>query len=402
MPLVVVCLAWMIGLAVADTFHLPTPLWLLGGVSALLIAWTISRPAARRSLIVAAALLLGGARMTASVPATTAATIWRYNGQKLTLIATVTHQPDRRDLQQRAVVEVSAVESATAVLAMQGQVRLELPPQPELRYGQRLRLTGVLLEPSSSPTFDYRTYLARHNIRSLMVKPQLTILPGYGGSPLLRPLLALNDAARRTTLRLLPEPQASLLMGILLGIQSTIPPDVLQTFSRTGTSHILVISGWNITVVITAVMGLLSHAGIGRRRAAWLALAVLGSYVLFVGATPSVLRAALMGTLVVWADLSGRPTEPWTLLLAACGAMTLLDPNVLWDVGFQLSALATAGLFAFARPLEAWLGRGPLRWRGLAWALEPLTATLAASTLSLPICSTTSARLRCWPRSPMS
>ena len=92
-----------------------------------------------------------------------------------------------------------------------------------------------------------------------------------------------------------------------------------------------------------------------------------------------------MGALVVWAELAGRSTHVWTLLLAACGAMTLLDPNVAWDIGFQLSALATAGLFAWARPLQAQLARGPLAWRGLAWAVEPLTATLAASVFSLPI-----------------
>jgi competence protein ComEC len=109
-------------------------------------------------------------------------------------------------------------------------------------------------------------------------------------------------------------------------------------------------------------------------------------YVLFVGASPSVVRAAIMGSLAVVAVLVDRESEAWNSLLVACVVMTLVDPNVLWDIGFQLSALATAGLFAFARPVERMLSTYRLlRWRGLSWAVEPLTATLAASLLSLPI-----------------
>jgi competence protein ComEC len=93
-----------------------------------------------------------------------------------------------------------------------------------------------------------------------------------------------------------------------------------------------------------------------------------------------------MGSLAVVAVLVERESEAWTALLMACVAMTLSDPNVLWDIGFQLSALATAGLFAFARPVEQWLEQlAPFRWRGLRWTIEPLTATLAASLLSLPV-----------------
>lgn len=109
-------------------------------------------------------------------------------------------------------------------------------------------------------------------------------------------------------------------------------------------------------------------------------------YVLFVGMSPSVVRAALMGSLAVVAVLANRESEAWTSLLLACVGMTLPDPNVLWDIGFQLSALATAGLFAFARPIETrLLAWRPWGGRGVRWMVAPLTATLAAALLSLPI-----------------
>lgn len=161
---------------------------------------------------------------------------------------------------------------------------------------------------------------------------------------------------------------------------------MLETFSATGTSHILVLSGWNISVIIVGIAGLLSTLKMSKKQAAYCSLPLIGLYVLFVGASPSVVRAAVMGSLAVLATLVDRESEAWTSLLVACVAMTLLDPNVLWDIGFQLSALATVGLFAFARPIEQLLTkRGPLRSPLLRWAVEPLTATLAASLLSLPI-----------------
>ncbi len=263
---------------------------------------------------------------------------------------------------------------------------LKLPPNPELRYGQRVRVSGTLELPPSDGDFDYRAYLERHGVRVLMSRPQVEPLSGTGGAWWQRDLLRLNDRARATALRLIREPHASLLVGILLGVQSTIPEDVLETFSATGTSHILVISGWNISVIVAGVIAFFGALKLERKRAALMCLPLIGLYVLFVGASPAVLRAALMGSLGVIAVLTDRELDAWTSLLAACAAMALLDPNVLWDIGFQLSALATAGLFAFARPIERVLtARGPLTHPLLKWSVEPLTATLAASLLSLPI-----------------
>lgn len=146
------------------------------------------------------------------------------------------------------------------------------------------------------------------------------------------------------------------------------------------------LSGWNISVLIVGIASLLATLNVPRKRAAWCSLPIILLYVLFVGASPSIVRAAVMGSLAVVAVLVERESEAWTSLFVACVGMTLFEPNVLWDIGFELSALATAGLFAFARPMEAVLTRrGPLRWQYLRWATEPLTATLAASLASLPI-----------------
>ena len=124
---------------------------------------------------------------------------------------------------------------------------------------------------------------------------------------------------------------------------------------------------------------------LSRRKAFWAILACIWLYTLFVGATPTVIRAAVMGTIVVVGQRMERRAHAWTTLFAACAAMTVWDPQTLWDMGFQLSALATASLFAYGKGVEALLLRTPLRVGWLDWAREALTATLAAQILALPL-----------------
>ena len=124
---------------------------------------------------------------------------------------------------------------------------------------------------------------------------------------------------------------------------------------------------------------------LSRRKAFWAILACIWLYTLFVGATPTVIRAAVMGTIVVVGQRMERRAHAWTTLFAACAAMTVWDPQTLWDLGFQLSALATASLFAYGKGVAAMLLRTPLRAGWLDWAREALTATLAAQVLALPL-----------------
>lgn len=387
MLLIWLCVAFMLGIWLGDTLRLlpATPALLAGMLIVLGVVWWPRRDV-RMPLLLAATVLLGMARLASSQPVTTDRSVWAYTNQRVVVMGTIAQQPDRREDQQSAVLAAEQIVIDGRERSVEGRVLLKLPPTPELRYGQRVQLLGRLEQPRSGDDFDYRAYLARKGVYALMQKPRLTILPGEGGSWWQRTMLGFNDRARTTGLQLISEPHASLLVGILLGVQSTIPADVLDAFSATGTSHILVISGWNISIIIVAITSLLAAFNVDRKRAAALGLLLIGLYVLFVGATPSVVRAAIMGSLAVVAVLVDREAEAWTSLLVAAAGMALYDPNVLWDVGFQLSALATAGLFAFARPIEAALrSRRPFRWRWLHWTVEPMTATLAASLLSLPI-----------------
>ena len=163
-----------------------------------------------------------------------------------------------------------------------------------------------------------------------------------------------------------------------------------DAFARAGLTHIVAISGWNIAIVAALIGGLTrpleKHRG-GRWLAAILASSAVTGYVLLTGASPSVVRAALMAGALLVARFGGSRAHAASALASAALVMLIAAPAVLWDVGFQLSALATAGLIGFASPLEARLASWP------GWLREPMALTLAAQLATLPVLLTTFGRL---------
>ena len=183
--------------------------------------------------------------------------------------------------------------------------------------------------------------------------------------------------------RALPEPQAALANGMLLGIDWSIPTDLYDQFRRTGASHVIVISGSNVAL-IAGVLLALSWRVLGRRRAALPALVGIACYALLVGGDAAVLRAALMGGLVVVAMAMNRRATALVSLGVACWVMTLADPLALWDVGFQLSGAATAGLVLFLPVFSALFARvwpGPHGY--LTASSSPVSQIPGSGTLSI-------------------
>ena len=185
----------------------------------------------------------------------------------------------------------------------------------------------------------------------------------------------------------LPEPEASLASGILLGVKLGIPEDFYQALVKTGTLHIVAASGFNVTVVLKVVMGLL----VGWLGRSWGLLvgfwAVIG-YVILAGGSAAVVRAGIMGILSYGAYYLGRPAEAKRLLWLTAVGMVLVQPLMLVNVSFQLSVAATAGILylepVIERKLNQWLRvkKGSLLEKYLA---ETLYTTLAASVFTVPV-----------------
>ncbi len=248
------------------------------------------------------------------------------------------------DGRQRLDIEVESLEVDGERKKAIGRLRLQTDTDYRFRFGESLRVRGQLTEPPILEDFDYRAYLARRQIHSLMLQPHVEPQPGMlRGGALLQFVYGMRERGERLLNRLLPEPYAALASGMLLGIEAGIPRDLYEKFNLTGTSHVIVISGSNVALISGALMAL----GIwlfGRRGAVWPTLAGIALYTLLVGGDAAVMRAALMGGMFVVATVLGRQSTALAGLAAACLLMTLWNPLMLWDVGFQLSSAATLGL----------------------------------------------------------
>jgi competence protein ComEC len=391
MLLALLALAWIAGIIATDLTLPPGNIlgWLAGlGLGAAVLGWR--RPLLRLAGLCLLVAALGGLRHLAAQDTTTARSVWLLAGQGPVLVqGVVAEEPRRSDDGQQLMLRSQVARLGERVGAVEGLLLVNLPPWPAYHYGQQLIIAGELEPPpaASRPNaFNYRDYLARKHIYALVQEPTVQVLPGNVGNPLLVGLLDFRDHCHAQLLRGLPEPQASVASGMLLGLKASIPDEIYQHFAIAGTAHILVISGWHLSLVAALVTSSAARLRLGRGTTFWVSLGAIWLYALFVGATGTVLRAAVMASLVVLATATERQSEPWTLLLAACWGLTLWNPQLLWDLGFQLSVLATASLFAFSRPVQRGLEYlPPLRWSGLRFVTTALATTLAVQVLVLPL-----------------
>lgn len=182
-----------------------------------------------------------------------------------------------------------------------------------------------------------------------------------------------------------PEPIASVVAGMLLGISGDVDATTAAAFRRSGTSHILVISGWNITIVAALCLAVIKALKLSRIASLVVPLLIIALYVVFTGASAAVIRAGVMGSIMVIGRWLDRPRSMLNIIAVAVVLITLFDPAALWDVGMQLSTLATIGLVGFATPIERFLTQTLLKADHLSWAREGLASTIAAQITTFPI-----------------
>ena len=415
MPLFWLSLALMLGILAADGLAglegasgWGEIAWIGLGAGALLL-WPLLRraPWARLSwlgrrdaglklppLLLAAAFALGGLRYAAAHPALGPADLAFYNGAGvLSMQGWVADDPDLRDQAAylRVAVERVKVQGQANWTAVHGLAQVKLQPGQAPAYGDRLELRGAPLLPPATGDFSYRDYLARKGILSMLTYPGVKRLPGWSGSGLLRLVYSLRALALERIDHLFPAPENEFLSGILLGVDSGMSPALSEAFQATGTAHIIAISGFNMAILSALFMGMFGKV-FSRWWAAFAAVLALAGYTLLAGAGASVVRAAIMCALAISAAQLGRSSGGFNALLLSAGVMCFFDPNLPWDVSFQLTFAATLGLMLYAGPLQGWFAEWAARRLpgGLAEHLvgpvgEYLLCTLAAQLTTLPL-----------------
>jgi competence protein ComEC len=423
LPLLWLSLAFLCGIWAAEQIHasrsawlavirlvLPAQvplgrwLWLILAGLALLIAGLFWIFRARLGLKLSSSTLLlvslsliafclGASRYAFTVPSVDDHYIAWYNDRdyELLVTSTLTAPPDVRDTYTNLRLQVMDVDTDDQSLPVTGQILARVAPGGTWRYGDVLRLRGHLLTPPTGEDFSYQDYLAHQGILATMPDAEATLLPFTGGSPLLRQIYAFRSYTVERVYRIFPNPEAALLAGILLGDDNGMPAELQQAYVNTGTAHIIAISGFNIAIIAGLFVLLFSRL-LGKCKGAIAAVIGITVYTVLVGATASVVRAAIMGGLAIFAAQAGRRQNGLVTLAFTGAVMALINPNVLWEVGFQLSFAATLGMILYAGPFQDWFKRLLARCLPASTARKVAGAvgagvlfTLAAQLTTLPI-----------------
>lgn len=395
MLLIYLSLAWVVGIIFAEiTSEINIPFGLITIFFALLLLWWRDQKLWRVVFACGLFFGLGGIRLNVAQPDQSPEHIANLNNEGwVTVEGVVVAEPDVRDTVVNLRVEAEQVNWLGKAQQTEGIVLVQAAPDVLYEYGDRVLVTGQLHPPPELDTFSYRDKLARQGIFSQMWAQRIRIIGEDEGEAWRAALIDVKDEAQESIEDALSEPQASLLSGILLGDESGLSPDVKEAFNETGTSHVIAISGFNMALIAGIINAIV--AAIIPKRRGWtvaITLAILAVYTLFVGANPAVVRAAFMSGLLVFSKVIHRRAYVPASLAFAALIMSLLDPWVLWDIGFQLSFAAVLGMALltpsfdrnFRRTLQNSLGE---QWgRPLArWLSEPIVVTLVAQIATLPI-----------------
>ena len=295
----------------------------------------------------------------------------QYIGQQVTITGAMTLPGQTRDGVQTVVLSRTSIDGTS----QGGAVQVRLPAIPHLAAGGRWQVTCVPQELNGSWR---RQWSQGIHVRCTASSMHVVAWP----DPYWRSQLGRAQERVMTYIRLhFREPQASLLNGILMGNTDGMPSAQQQAFQATGTTHIVALSGFNVTIILTVMMSWL-NAIIGRRRA-WLpALSMVTVFIIMSGASASVVRAGCMTAIAQVALYIGRPVQMWRLVAYAAIIMIVANPLiVLFDLGFQLSFLATIGLVGLSEPLTVLLQR----WIHSGMWVSNFATTVAAMLMTEPL-----------------
>jgi competence protein ComEC len=296
-------------------------------------------------------------------------------GAVVFVTGTVIEDPRSGGAGYQLLVSPDRIHQSTGRLPGIGNLLVRVRGPALAAFGDQVEATGALRLPVDRPGFDRREFLALKHAYLELQAERLAVrshgswagrLPGW-----------IRDRFLEAIHELVPQPYASLLLGIVLGIRSGVPAQLERDLVATGLVHLLVLSGLKVAVFARMIeAGLRPLLG---RIAIWPCLFLVGLYAVVGGATPAAVRAASMGGLALLGARLGRPTHVWTSLALVGAVMLGWRPETALDVGFQLSFAGTAAIILLTPAIEARLGWMP------GWFREPFAVTCAAQVGTLPM-----------------
>jgi len=248
-------------------------------------------------------------------------------GEELTIEGQIIGHPDFSGNIAQYIIRYNAKDKT--------KIQLTAGRYPEYHYGDVLKVNGAIKKPSD--------YLFHRGIMGQISTEEPVEKVGYHGNVAIKMIYEIRDKFEESLNKSFAEPYASFAAGLVLGSKRNIPDSLMSDFNRTGTTHIVAVSGYNLTIVIVWIalfLGIFS-----RKLKFWGSLSVIIAFVIMTGAPASVVRAGILAGLVLLGHYEGRRINMTILLLLVAAVMLIFGPYALkYDVGFELSFLAFAGL----------------------------------------------------------
>jgi len=250
------------------------------------------------------------------------------------------------------------------------RIKIEAPVKPGLNFGDCLEIIGKI-QLCSEPS----------RVKFCLLNPSVSVLnpdfsPRFLGGKLINKIHNFRGKLTDILLKKLPYPQADLLAGIVLGVKQNLDPEFYQQLRRTGTLHIIVASGYNLSVTGESPVNYLAYL-LGIKPAIFLGFFLIWSYVGLVGFEPPVLRAAITLSFLFLARLVGKKFDDWRAFWAAAWLMLMVKPDLITNISFQLSEAAILGLMVSGKKFKK-LAAIPLVGKDLA---ETLSAQIMVAPL---------------------
>lgn len=234
------------------------------------------------------------------------------NGDNIRITSRVYNEPIIYDRQQ--------------YLNLQG-LKVYLPKYPQITYGDLIQVEGIVEDDKLKQA---KLINLQTETKNLLLKLRLKLISFYKSS--------------------LPEPYGSLMAGIVIGSKN-MPPSFWQRLKKTGTAHVVVASGTNVTMFAAFLISTLTYF-FNRKHAVFIAIAGILLYVILSGFDAPIIRAGIMASITFWAQKEGRVVNSWRLLIYTAGIMLLIKPHWITDLGFILSFMATMSLMLFQKRID--------------------------------------------------
>ncbi|PIR46772.1 MAG: hypothetical protein COV07_02820 [Candidatus Vogelbacteria bacterium CG10_big_fil_rev_8_21_14_0_10_45_14] len=311
----------------------------------------------------------------------------QYENKNATIVGVLREEPKVIGENQRLVLDVLEVktEDADVPTPVRAKVQSDIPKYPRFKYGDRITITGKVEKPEDfTEEFSWVKFLEKDGILYVMYRPKVELIGEGEGIFVIRTLYLAKQNFLESLYARVSEPESALGAALTVGEKKAIGTELADMFRRVGLSHIIVLSGMHMAIVAFVIMLIFSRLPLAVAFSMSAVSIVL--FAIMVGGGASVTRAVMMAIIAILARGTGRLyMASWALLLA-CALMLIWNPLLLvFDVGLQLSFLATAGIIWLMPIVESWLSRVPLARYFPSRIKDIMCVTISAQIAVMPL-----------------